>query len=80
MYGWLCGNALMLRLVNKVEWEVHDTTNLNKKGWHMVIRNHQSWADIVLLGDIFRNRLPTPKFFKTRSICMCRLSGWRAGA
>jgi 1-acyl-sn-glycerol-3-phosphate acyltransferase len=37
MYGWLCGNALMLRLVNKVEWEVHDTTNLNKKGWHMVI-------------------------------------------
>ena len=63
MYGWLCGNALMLRLVNKVEWEVHDTTNLNKKGWHMVICNHQSWADIVLLGDIFRNRLPTPKFF-----------------
>ena len=38
----LCGNALMLRLVNKVEWEVHDTTNLNK-GWHMVICNHQSW-------------------------------------
>lgn len=63
MYGWLCGNALMLRLVNRVEWEVHDTTNLNPKGWHMVICNHQSWADIVLIGDIFRNRLPVPKFF-----------------
>lgn len=63
MYGWLCGNALMLRLVNRVEWEVHDTTQLNPKGWHMVICNHQSWADIVLIGDIFRNRLPVPKFF-----------------
>ncbi len=63
MYGWLCGNALMLRLVNRVEWEIHDNTNLNRNGWHMVICNHQSWADIVLLGDIFRNRLPVPKFF-----------------
>jgi len=63
MYCWLCGNALMLRLMNKVEWQIHDTSNLNKNGWHMVICNHQSWADIVLLGDVFRKRLPVPKFF-----------------
>ena len=63
MYGWLCGNALMLRLMNKLEWVIHDNTQLNKNGWHMVICNHQSWADIVLLGDVFRNRLPVPKFF-----------------
>lgn len=63
MYGWLCGNALLLFLVNRIEWQVHDTTHLNRQNWYMVICNHRSWADIVLLGNIFRNRLPVPKFF-----------------
>lgn len=63
LYGWLCGNALMLRLINRIEWQIHDASHVSSQSWHMVICNHRSWSDIVLLANVFRNRLPVPKFF-----------------
>lgn len=63
MQGWLIGNALVLRLANRVEWEITDLTTLKPDGWHLIVCNHVSWTDIVILGDLFRRRLPSPKFF-----------------
>ncbi len=63
MQGWLHGNALVLRLANRVQWEIVDNSRLNPQGWHLIVCNHLSWTDIVILGDLFRRRLPAPKFF-----------------
>lgn len=63
MQNWLRGNALVLRLANRIDWQIIDRTQLNAEGWHLIICNHLSWTDIVILGDLFRSRLPVPKFF-----------------
>lgn len=63
MQNWLRGNALLLRLANRIEWQVEDHSQLNPQGWHLIICNHLSWTDIVIIGDLFRQRLPVPKFF-----------------
>lgn len=36
---------------------------LDKKNWYMVISNHQSWLDIVVLQKIFNRKIPILKFF-----------------
>ena len=63
MQNWLRGNALVLRLANRIDWQIIDRSQLNAEGWHLIICNHLSWTDIVILGDLFRTRLPVPKFF-----------------
>ena len=56
MQNWLRGNALVLRLANRIDWQIIDRTQLNAEGWHLIICNHLSWTDIVILGDLFRSR------------------------
>ena len=63
MKNWLRGNALVLRLANRIEWQIEDNSHLNAAGWHLIVCNHLSWTDIVIIGDLFRTRLPVPKFF-----------------
>lgn len=63
MRSWLLGNALILRLANRIDWHIEDHSQLNAEGWHLIISNHLSWTDIVIIGDLFRTRLPVPKFF-----------------
>ena len=60
---WLLGNTLILRLINRIEWQIDDQSRLSREGWHLLICNHLSWTDIVILGHLFRQRLPVPKFF-----------------
>ena len=68
MQNWLRGNALVLRLANRIDWEIVDHSQLNAAGWHLIICNHLSWTDIVIIGDLFRTRLPVPKFFLKREL------------
>lgn len=63
MQSWLLGNALILRLANRLDWHIEDHSQLNANSWHLIISNHLSWTDIVIIGDLFRTRLPVPKFF-----------------
>ena len=68
MQNWLRGNALVLRLANRIDWQIVDHSQLNAAGWHLIICNHLSWTDIVIIGDLFRTRLPVPKFFLKREL------------
>ncbi len=36
---------------------------LNKKNWYLLICNHHSWADIVVLCVLFRKHIPMNKYF-----------------
>lgn len=65
---WLLGNTLILGLINRIEWQIEDKTQLGRQGWHLLICNHLSWTDIVILGHLFRTRLPVPKFFVKREM------------
>ncbi|EOE6915343.1 acyltransferase [Cronobacter turicensis] len=63
MYCWCEGLALLLHLNPHLKWEVQGLTGLNKKSWYLLICNHHSWADIVVLCVLFRKHIPMNKYF-----------------
>jgi 1-acyl-sn-glycerol-3-phosphate acyltransferase len=63
MWVWATVNAGILALSNRVEWDVQGGENLKKDGWYLLISNHLSWTDIVVLCCVFKDRIPMPKFF-----------------
>lgn len=58
--GWCSGNRLGLKLSNAQITTVING-DVNKLGWYLLISNHFSWLDIVVLSAI--DVLPAPKFF-----------------
>ena len=60
---WIMFNNAYLKFVQRVNWEVHGLENLNKKDWYLVIANHQTWLDIVVLQNVFNRKIPVLKFF-----------------
>lgn len=60
---WTYNNTLIVRLANRVEWQVTGTDNLSKEAWYLFIANHQSWLDILVVAELAREHTPEPKFF-----------------
>ncbi|MFR9718866.1 acyltransferase [Aeromonas diversa] len=75
MRGWLECNTLIMGLTNRIEWEIEDNTRLRQEGWYLVVCNHLSWTDIVVLGHLFRGRIPVPKFFMKHELIYIPLLG-----
>jgi len=65
---WAHINTLMIKLINKVEWDIEIDAELSKDKWYLLISNHHSWADIVILFSVFANKIPQPKFFVKQAI------------
>jgi len=65
---WISCNNANSRLVNNIHWDVDGTENLKRDGWYLVMSNHQSWADILVLQKIFNRRIPFMKFFLKKEL------------
>ncbi|GAA5218672.1 acyltransferase [Corallincola platygyrae] len=52
-----------LALTNKIEWELDLPASLDEKHWYLLISNHLSWLDIVVLTTQLHGRIPLAKFF-----------------
>ncbi|ELC0660697.1 acyltransferase [Vibrio fluvialis] len=63
MWLWATLNARILAMSNRVEWDIQGGEGLSKQGWYLMISNHLSWTDIVVLCCVFKDRIPMPKFF-----------------
>ncbi|EOT0513217.1 TPA: acyltransferase [Escherichia coli] len=63
MYCWCEDLAVLLHLNPHLQWEVHGLEGLSKKNWYLLICNHRSWADIVVLCVLFRKHIPMNKYF-----------------
>jgi 1-acyl-sn-glycerol-3-phosphate acyltransferase len=60
---WASCNKFILKLVNKIHWDIQGDEGLSMDKWYLVLSNHQSWADIVVLQFILNNRIPYFRFF-----------------
>ena len=63
MWLWATINSGILTVSNCIEWDVEVDDGLRKDGWYLLISNHLSWTDIVVLCCVFKDRIPMPKFF-----------------
>ena len=72
---WVAGNTLLLRGSGSVEWFASGVEGLKKDGWYLVLSNHQTWVDIVVLQQIFNRRVPFLKFFIKQELVWFPLLG-----
>jgi 1-acyl-sn-glycerol-3-phosphate acyltransferase len=61
--AWVGTNAIIFRLANDTTWDIRGVEGLRRNQWYLVIANHQTWVDIVVLQTIFNRRIPFLKFF-----------------
>lgn len=61
--NWVSCNAFIFSVVNRTEWDVRGLEGLNHKGWYLVMVNHQTWVDIVVMQIALSRRIPFLKFF-----------------
>jgi len=67
--GWLW-------LTQKTRWDVQGAENLNHEGWYMVVSNHQSWVDILVMQHLLNRKIPLLKFFIKRELIKVPLMGF----
>ncbi len=65
---WVYTNAFILKLTNKVIWDIEGISIPKVKGSCMIISNHISWLDIIILCHTFRGKIPVTKYFLKQNL------------
>jgi 1-acyl-sn-glycerol-3-phosphate acyltransferase len=66
--SWITVNGINQKLSNNTRIEVTGIDSLSAKDWYLVISNHQSWVDILILQRIFNRKIPFLKFFLKKEL------------
>lgn len=72
---WIGVNNVVTDLTQRIEWDVQLPDDLDPRGSYIVVANHQSWADIVVLQRVFNRRIPFLKFFLKQQLIWVPLLG-----
>lgn len=72
---WIAVNNINQNLTGKTHLEVSGIENLERSQWYLVLSNHQSWVDILVLQRIFNRRIPLLKFFIKRELIWLPILG-----
>ena len=73
-------SVLMIRLFNNVRIENQIHGELAKNSWYLIIANHLSYLDIILLIEFATYRIPAPKFFLKKELIWLPFVGLGAWA
>jgi len=73
--NWISGNRLILAGSGSRAWRADGVEDLSRQGWYLVLANHQTWVDIVVLQVAFNRRIPLLKFFIKQQLVWFPLLG-----
>ncbi len=65
---WISINSMNSAIFNRIQWDVRGLERLQNKDWYLVISNHQSWVDILVLQKVFNRKIPFLKFFLKKEL------------
>lgn len=64
-----CFSNAILRTQMRHRWVIQgEDTKLTANNWYLLISNHQSWLDILVLWYVFNRKIPMLKFFMKREL------------
>ena len=66
--NWIWVNNLNLKLISNTRWDIKGAEVLKRADWYLVLSNHQSWVDILVLQKVFNRKIPFLKFFIKREL------------
>jgi len=76
---WIAVNGVLFALITRTRWRVDGVEGLDRRGWYLVLSNHQSWVDIPVLQKTFNRHIPFLKFFlkqKLKWVPVLGLAWW----
>ena len=65
---WVYVNSFLISLTNNIKWDIENLDIKKVDKSCLIISNHISWADIVLICHIFKGNIPVTKFFLKHSL------------
>lgn len=66
--NWIAVNSAMIDLLTSTRVQVGEEGALQRDGHYLVLANHQSWVDILVLQKVFNRRAPLLRFFLKRQL------------
>ena len=72
---WIANNTLILRSLGALKIDARGLEGLQRRDWYLVVSNHRSWVDILVLQAVFRGRIPFLKFFLKQQLIWVPLLG-----
>ncbi|GEA09607.1 acyltransferase [Alteromonas sp. KUL42] len=73
--AWISVNNLNQRISGGTKWQVNGLDQLTADDWYLVIANHQSWVDILVLQRVFNRKIPFLKFFLKKELIYVPILG-----
>jgi 1-acyl-sn-glycerol-3-phosphate acyltransferase len=73
--NWVLCNTFIQKVFTKTKINVTGLEKLKMKDWYLVISNHQSWIDILVLQRVLHGKIPFLKFFLKRELIYVPLLG-----
>ncbi|MEE9911546.1 MAG: acyltransferase [Deltaproteobacteria bacterium] len=74
-YAWIyCINGF-IGIIKHVEYAVEGLEKLKPDEWYLVISNHQTMVDIIVLQKIFHGRIPFLKYFLKQELIWVPILG-----
>jgi len=74
-YNWIyCINGF-IGIIKNVEYDVEGLEELKLHEWYLVISNHQTLVDIIVLQKIFHGRIPFLKYFLKKELIWMPILG-----
>ncbi|MBS0457337.1 MAG: acyltransferase [Proteobacteria bacterium] len=66
--SWIGFNGWLWDRLTRTRLTVHDDTRPQADGHYLVLANHGSWVDILVLQKVFNRRIPFLRFFLKRQL------------
>lgn len=73
--GWIKVNTGNQKIFSRTTINVNNFPELSTKQWYMVISNHQSWVDILILQRVLSGKIPFLKFFLKQQLIYVPILG-----
>lgn len=73
--GWIKVNSFNQLLFSRTKMNTNSLPQLSTKEWYMVIANHQSWVDILVLQRVLDGKVPFLKFFLKQQLIFVPVIG-----
>ncbi|MEP0071587.1 MAG: acyltransferase [Marinomonas sp.] len=65
---WIAINNVNQKCIGRSKIHFSGDQALSAKDWYMIVSNHQSWVDILILQRMFNRKIPFIKFFLKREL------------
>lgn len=73
--NWVFINSTFVHFFYPIEWKITGVEKLKKKDWYLIVANHQSWVDILIIQKVLHGRIPYIKFFLKKELIWVPIMG-----